>query len=207
LANTKTLLDDVRRLFGPEANLVHRLDRETSGVVIASKNRFAEREFKTSFQRREVEKEYLAVVRGKIERPLRISAPLEANRDPAIKVKMVVSPTGREAITDLVPLENWGEFTLVKLRPLTGRQHQLRVHLAHIGHPIVGDPLYGVPVEVGEAYLDKKLSPTERLRWCLAPRLLLHAYKIGFRFFGNRYKLISPTDFKREAKRILGIEK
>ncbi|MEO1941482.1 MAG: RluA family pseudouridine synthase [Campylobacterales bacterium] len=204
LANTKSLLDDHRKLYGPGANLVHRLDRETSGLVIGSKYKYAESELKRSFQEREIQKEYLALIWGVLERGLEIKKPIEVNRDPAIKVKVQISPTGREAVTIVEPLEVVeGGVTLVRLKPLTGRQHQLRVHLWSIGHPIVGDPLYGVSPDVGDQYLRRVLPEQERIYWTGASRLLLHSYRLKFHFFGNRYNIISPTDFRGEIGRSL----
>jgi 23S rRNA pseudouridine1911/1915/1917 synthase len=204
LANTRSLLDDVRRLYGNGANLVHRLDKETSGVVIASKNRVAERILKQAFQNREVEKGYLALVEGVIPRRLTIKKPIAVNRNEEIKVKVTISPTGKSATTLVKPLEVIdNRFTLVEVTPLTGRQHQIRVHLWSIGHRIVGDPLYGVPNPIADRYLKKELTPKERIFWSGAPRLMLHAHRLQFTFFGNRYHLVSPTNFREEIGKIL----
>jgi len=144
LANTKSLLDDVRALWGSEANLVHRLDKETSGLVIASKNKFSESVLKKAFQNKEIQKKYLALVKGHLNKEMTIKKPIAVNKDENIKVKVIIDDEGKESITIVKPIKTIGKNTLVECIPLTGRQHQIRVHLFSIGHPIVGDPLYGV---------------------------------------------------------------
>jgi len=191
LANTKSLLDDVRALYGSNANLVHRLDKETSGLVIASKNKFAESILKQMFQNKEIQKKYLAVVKGHIEKELTIKKPILANKDENIKVKVLIHPEGRESITIIKPIKKIGENTLVECIPLTGRQHQIRVHLFSIGHPIVGDPLYGVDNSFADRYLNKQVNDEERIKVTGAKRLMLHAYKLEFEFMNNKYILTS----------------
>jgi len=197
LANTKSLLDDVRSLFGNEANLVHRLDKETSGLVIASKNKFAESILKQSFQNKEIQKKYLALVKGDIKKEITIKKPILANKNETIKVKVLIHPEGKESITIVKPVKKIGENTLVECIPLTGRQHQIRVHLFSIGHPIIGDPLYGVDNEFADKYLNKQISEEERVKITGANRLMLHAYKLEFNFMNNHYILTSHT-FKEE---------
>ncbi len=191
LANTKSLLDDVRALFGSNANLVHRLDKETSGLVIASKNKFSESILKQMFQNKEVQKKYLALVKGHIDREITIKKPILANRDEKIKVKVLIHPEGKESTTIIRPVKQIGENSLVECIPLTGRQHQIRVHLFSIGHPIVGDPLYGVDNDFADRYLNRKITEDERIEKTGAKRLMLHAYKIEFEFMTNRYVLSS----------------
>ena len=191
LANTKSLLDDVRALYGSNANLVHRLDKETSGLVIASKNKFAESILKQSFQNKEINKKYLALVRGYIEKEMTIKKPILANKDENIKVKVLIHSDGKESITIIKPIKKIGENTLVECIPLTGRQHQIRVHLFSIGHPIIGDPLYGVDNNFANRYLNKQITLKERIKITGAKRLMLHAYKLEFEFMNNKYILTS----------------
>ncbi len=194
LANTKSLLDDVRSLYGNNANLVHRLDKETSGLIIASKNKFAESILKQMFQNKEVNKKYLALVRGNIDKTITIKKPILANKDENIKVKVLIHPDGKESITIVKPIKKIGENTLVECTLLTGRQHQIRVHLYSIGHPIIGDPLYGVDNDFANRYLNKQISEDERIKITGAKRLMLHSYKLEFEFMNNKYILTS--DFK-----------
>ena len=194
LANTKSLLDDVRSLYGNNANLVHRLDKETSGLIIASKNKFAESILKQMFQNKEVNKKYLALVKGHIDKTITIKKPILANKDENIKVKVIIHPDGKESITIVKPVKKIGENTLVECTLLTGRQHQIRVHLFSIGHPIVGDPLYGVDNDFADRYLNKQINEDERIEKTGAKRLMLHSYRLEFEFMNNKYILTS--DFK-----------
>jgi len=199
LANTKSLLDDVRALWGNDANLVHRLDKETSGLVIASKNKFAESILKKMFQDKEIQKTYVALVKGQLEKEMTIKKPIAVNKDENIKVKVLIHPEGKESITIIKPIKKIGENTLVECIPLTGRQHQIRVHLFSIGHPIVGDPLYGVDNEFADRYLNKLVDEKERIEKTGAKRLMLHAKKIEFEFMNNKYVIISDS-FEKELK-------
>jgi 23S rRNA pseudouridine1911/1915/1917 synthase len=194
LANTKSLLDDVRNLYGNDANLVHRLDKETSGLVIASKNKFAESILKQAFQNKEIQKKYLALVKGNLEKELTIKKPIAVNKDENIKVKVLIHHEGKESITIIKPIKKIENNTLVECIPLTGRQHQIRVHLFSIGHPIVGDPLYGVDNEFADRYLNKQITKEERIEKTGAERLMLHAYKLEFEFMNNKY-IITSNDF------------
>lgn len=144
--------------------LVHRLDKDTSGVMVVAKNNISLSRLAKQFENRKVEKVYLALVFGKIINPEgSIEAPV--GRKITDRRKMAVtSISSRQAITDFRVHEILGDFTLLEVRPKTGRTHQIRVHLAHIGHPVVGDSEYGRP------------APKN---WGVS-RQLLHAYKLGF---------------------------
>lgn len=196
LANTKSLLDDVRTLWGNDANLVHRLDKETSGLVMASKNKFAESVLKKSFQNKEIRKKYLALVKGSLEKEITIKKPIAVNKDENIKVKVLIHPEGKEAVTIIKPIKKIDDKTLVECIPLTGRQHQIRVHLFSIGHPIVGDPLYGVDNDFADRYLNKQITLSERVKKTGAKRLMLHAYYLEFEFMNNKYILTSKEFYK-----------
>ncbi|WP_456471013.1 RluA family pseudouridine synthase [Caminibacter sp.] len=197
LANTKSLLDDVRALWGNDANLVHRLDKETSGLVMASKNKFAESILKKMFQDKEIQKTYVALVKGHLNKEMTIKKPIAVNKDENIKVKVLIHPDGKESVTIIKPVKKIGENTLVECIPLTGRQHQIRVHLYSIGHPIIGDPLYGVDNEFADRYLNKLVSEEERIEKTGAKRLMLHAKKIEFEFMNNKYVIVSES-FEKE---------
>jgi 23S rRNA pseudouridine1911/1915/1917 synthase len=155
--------------------LCHRLDRETSGVVILSRSREAARALAGAFAAGRVRKTYLAIVRG-TPNPATGSIDLPIGRDEqtGIYVRRAVSGAGAKALTEYETAEVAGEFALVRLRPRTGRRHQIRVHLEAIGHPIVGDKLYGVDPRWYVRALERGESETMR-RALLAPRHLLHA--------------------------------
>lgn len=123
--------------------IVHRLDKDTSGLMIVAKNDAAHRHLQSQFKRRTVEKAYIALVEGHLEPACGlIDAPL--GRDPKRRQRMAVVPKGgREAQTRYRVLRYYDDYTLVEAEPLTGRTHQIRVHFAAIGHPIAGDPVYG----------------------------------------------------------------
>lgn len=204
LYTDSSLLDSAKTLFGNAANITHRLDRETSGLVIVSRDMSTERIFKTAFERREIKKEYLAVLKGKVEDTTVVDAPLGANENGELKLKTIVSQSGKDACTTFVPLRFFEELnaTLVRAVPKTGRLHQIRVHAAHIGHPIAGDPMYGVDNEVTIRYLDKELEDEERVRLTGASRVLLHAYKLEFDLL-QKFVVISPFDFENEAPKMM----
>jgi 23S rRNA pseudouridine1911/1915/1917 synthase len=123
--------------------IVHRLDRGTSGVMVVAKQDAAHEELSRQFRGREVEKEYVALVWGEVQAGRRIDAPI--GRDPANRRKMSArARRSREAVTRIVRAEPLGRaLTLAHIAIHTGRTHQIRVHLSAIGHPVVGDPLYG----------------------------------------------------------------
>ncbi|MGH9750467.1 MAG: RluA family pseudouridine synthase [Candidatus Polarisedimenticolia bacterium] len=122
--------------------IVHRLDRDTSGVMVAAKNDAAQRDLSAQFKARTVRKTYEALVWG---RPRRAEGlvDLPIGRHPTARVRMAVRPGGRIARTAYRTVRILGPLTFLEACPETGRTHQIRVHLSHIGHPIVGDPLYG----------------------------------------------------------------
>ncbi len=201
-----TLVDEVRWHFGDEANITHRIDKETSGLVLAAKHKRAEKELKKMFEAKKIQKSYLALVRGVITQELFIDEPILLNRDySTVKLKVFVDRRGKPAQTIVRPLEHFNGSTLVEAFPLTGRQHQIRAHLFHVKHPIVGDPIYGVPTDVAIAYLDKKLSPDDRIRLTGAARLMLHASTLAFAYKKSFYKIVSKQPFWQECLRLFEV--
>jgi 23S rRNA pseudouridine1911/1915/1917 synthase len=124
--------------------VVHRLDKDTSGIILLAKNDRAHRYLQRQFQERTVEKVYLALLDGRPATPAgRVEAAI--GRDPAHRQRMAVLPPdrGREAVSEYRTLEGFNRHTWVEVRPLTGRQHQIRLHMAFLGCPVVGDRVYG----------------------------------------------------------------
>jgi 23S rRNA pseudouridine1911/1915/1917 synthase len=139
--------DKVHGLEGERAGIVHRLDRATSGVMIVAKSPEALDWLQKQFSQRKVKKTYYAVVGGELDPPKAVvEMPIERNpKDPKT---FRVGTMGKPAVTQYEVVESDGAHSLVKLQPLTGRTHQLRVHLKQLGHPIVGDAMYsGEPAE------------------------------------------------------------
>jgi 23S rRNA pseudouridine1911/1915/1917 synthase len=191
-----SLVDDIKYLFGPLANLVHRLDRETSGLVIASKYKQAEKELKNLFVEKDIEKNYLAYVEGEFKKERLIDAPIligmKNNRtpdDPTPRVLSEISANGMSSRTFVTPIRYFKDrnITLVNAYPITGRTHQIRIHLAHIGHRILGDPFYGVDLSVANEYLDYKMSEQQRVAKTGAKRVLLHAWNLKFTYKAKFY--------------------
>lgn len=159
------LLVEVQRQFGKGVRAVHRLDRGTSGCVVFAKSTFGEQALMDAFRRRRVEKRYLAWVEGKPDfTKTVVDAPLLRDDGPAGKrgpaAVQRVDARGQSALTHVRVLASTGAFSLIEAKPQTGRMHQIRVHCAHLGIPLVGDVLYGATKQ--------------------APRVLLHALSLGF---------------------------
>ncbi|WP_311376753.1 RluA family pseudouridine synthase [Anaerococcus lactolyticus] len=122
--------------------IVHRLDKDTTGLMVIAKNNESYRYLKTLFETRQVRKEYLAIVFGNFdEKSGRIENFMD--RDPHNRRKMAVRPSGRKAISEYEVLSETDGFSLVKVHIITGRTHQIRVHMTSINHPLLGDPVYG----------------------------------------------------------------
>jgi 23S rRNA pseudouridine1911/1915/1917 synthase len=174
--NTLTSLMTLR--FGRGGpHICHRLDRETSGIVVCAIPGPDEAAVKHQFASRTVEKEYLAIVRGRMADDAgRIELPLARARE-GLHLRMEVHPEGLPASTEYRVVDRRREHTLVHLWPHTGRQHQLRVHLAALGHPIVGDKLYG-PGSSAEFEEWVETGMTDELRGRLGhERQALHAFR------------------------------
>ena len=139
-----------------------------------------------------------------------IDAPIAPSDEFAdLKIRMKISRDGKEAITLIRPLRYFSDIdaSLIECYPLTGRQHQIRLHLFAAGAPILGEPLYGLSREQAERILDKKMDETERIRTTGAPRLLLHANVIRFELGGERYEIKSEFDAAREFYNLAKIGK
>jgi 23S rRNA pseudouridine1911/1915/1917 synthase len=195
-----SLIDELKYQFGRDANIAHRIDQETSGLVLCSKDKESERELKMMFEQREMKKKYLALVHGEMKESVCIEAPLLRAEDESAIVRMVVKvdEKGKASKTDIKPLKYFADkdMTLVECSPLTGRQHQIRVHLFHVKHCIVGDPIYGQSEENIVRFLDKDLTKEQRIKNSGASRLLLHANELRFELYDKHYDINSNIDFE-----------
>jgi 23S rRNA pseudouridine955/2504/2580 synthase len=165
--------------------LAHRLDRDTSGLLILCKKRSALVELHRMLREGEVGKVYLAVVKGVAKKSLELRESLHKYVTAAGERRVAVQADGVKAFTKTRTLKDDGEFSLLEVELLTGRTHQIRVHLAHAGHPIVGDDKYG------DFALNRQLKQ----------RLLLHAARLAFRHpvTGESMKLESPLPLEMKA--------
>ncbi len=144
------LINLAREAFpGEDLHLAHRLDRETSGVCVVARDAEANRHLKAAFKARETEKTYLAIVRGEpsFDETL-VDAHIGDDEASPIRLKRCVHPDGQSARTRVRVVRRCGAISLLACVPETGRTHQIRVHLDHLGHPVLGDKVYGQPPEV-----------------------------------------------------------
>ncbi len=148
----------------PRAGIVHRLDKDTSGLLVVAKTLQAQTDLIRQLQARTVKRHYLALVHGVVRAGGVVDAPV--GRHPVLRTRMAVVSGGRPALTRYEVREQFNNATLVECRLETGRTHQIRVHMAHRGHTLVGDPVYGLR-RSGDALLDA------------FPRQALHAFRLG----------------------------
>jgi 23S rRNA pseudouridine1911/1915/1917 synthase len=191
-----TLLDEVKYYLGEKASLVHRIDAETSGLVLVSKNAFSDMVLKNMFEEKLYTKKYKALVEGEIKKELEINTPI-TNDTGLIKIKMKTDIKGKESTTIIKPIsyDEKTNQTLVEAIPLTGRQHQIRVHLNSIGHKIIGDPLYGVDEIFANNFLKNAISKEKRYEISGNYRLMLQAEHLEFKFLDNTYNFKSKQIF------------
>ncbi len=192
IGTLQQILRDEYKINLDRSGIVHRLDKDTSGILVVAKTNEALKILQAQFKDRIVKKEYLTLVHGHLEKAVRVDKPI--GRNPGDREKFVVLDEGKDAVTEFIPEKlfimspefseeifsgfskiqfkklrtmNYQLFTLLKCLPQTGRTHQIRVHLKYLGFPIVGDVKYG----------GRKTSRLDK-RW--VPRQFLHAGKLGF---------------------------
>ncbi|HEV2693793.1 MAG TPA: RluA family pseudouridine synthase [Verrucomicrobiae bacterium] len=198
-------------------HLIHRLDRETSGLVLIAKNSEAARELGKVWETRTVQKEYLAIVHGHVAADSGIiDAPLGKDEQSIVAIKDCVRPDGApaqteffldkrfqrsivqdHAVDDLSTLNSQPStiraFSLLRLLPRTGRKHQIRIHLAHLGHPLVGDKIYGGDEDLYLALVESRLTEDQRRRLIL-PHHALHAGRLRFSWRGQDYDFQAASE-------------
>lgn len=173
---------------------VHRLDKDTSGVVVFAKNEEAHKELSQQFENRETKKFYNGLVMGiPLQKSGVINEPIAEH--PSKKGLMTVYKKGKESITEYEVLENFRLYSWMQFRILTGRTHQIRVHMKHLGHPIVCDELYGDGKPVYLSSIKRKnfnLSKNEESEKPILSRLALHSSQLNFQLFNKNYSLEAP---------------
>ncbi len=164
--------------------IVHRLDRETSGAIVIARSDLAHQSLAAQFHSRTVEKIYLALAHGVLKPPQgRITAPIA--RDPARRIRMTTKlATGRSALSEYRTLETFAQHSYLEVRIGTGRTHQIRVHLASLGHPIYGDTVYGAPAAT-------------------LKRFFLHAHRLSFDSPGSGRRILIESPLAPELAAVL----
>jgi 23S rRNA pseudouridine1911/1915/1917 synthase len=168
-------VDDLSGIGGVRRpGIVHRLDKETSGLLIVAKHDRAHRRLSAALKRREIHRIYRAACWGHLDED-RVTVDAPVGRSRRDRKRMAVVESGRRAVTHFLRLERWRAADLLEARLETGRTHQIRVHLAHIGHPVVGDPQYGRGGARGISGSDRPWARELERR---VPRQFLHAFRL-----------------------------
>ncbi len=200
------LLHHVKNLSGINGELrpgiVHRLDKDTSGLLLVAKHDRAHRKLAALFHDHHIEREYWAVIWGK---PKKKKGTIETiiGRSPRDRKKFAVTKVGKLAITHYEVMESFDFLSLIRLHLETGRTHQIRVHMAHIGHPVFGDPVYDGdnPNRIGHE--SKKIQHAKNLLE-LMPRQALHAKTLGFKHPTTQKIIRFESELPKDFKTLLG---
>ncbi|PVV22151.1 MAG: 23S rRNA pseudouridine(1911/1915/1917) synthase [gamma proteobacterium symbiont of Ctena orbiculata] len=155
----------------PRAGIVHRLDKETSGLLVVAKTLQSQHALVEQLQARSVKREYLAIVQGEMIAGGCVDAPI--GRHPVNRLRMAVNETGKQAVTHYRIEQRYRAHTLLRVRLETGRTHQIRVHMHHIRHPLLGDPLYGGRLKLPAGISDELVTALKQFR-----RQALHATRL-----------------------------
>lgn len=177
----------------PRAGIVHRLDKDTSGLLAVAKTLEAQTNLVRQLQQRTVKRDYLALVLGEITRAGSVDAPV--GRHPVHRTKMAITHTGKPAVTHYQVLENFSGCTLLQCSLETGRTHQIRVHMHSIGHPLAGDPVYGGNPKNIQQAIGQRLADF--------PRQALHAQKLALTHPQTQQMLAWEADIPADMDNLL----
>lgn len=183
----------------PRAGIVHRLDMDTTGLMVVAKSLTAHTSLVGQLQERKVKREYYALVNGQLSSGGKIETLM--GRHPTVRVKMaVVTSGGKEAITHYSPIDQFQAHTLVKVNLETGRTHQIRVHMAHIGHPLVGDKVYGAKIVIPPKADNKLVEALNSYT-----KQALHAHKLAFTHPQTKQPVEFEAKLPNEYKELLSL--
>ena len=187
-----SLKDLLKQKYG-QIYTVHRLDKDTSGIILFAKNEIAHKALSALFESREMEKFYLGLVQGQI---MNSSGSIDAAimEHPGKTTKMMTHVKGKPSLTDYEVQEQFRLYSWVRFQIHTGRTHQIRVHMQHIGHSIVCDEIYGDPKPVLLSSIKKnfKLAKVAEEEKPILSRLALHSSQLNFSYEGVAYSLEAP---------------
>lgn len=202
-----SLVGACKEMTGLETlHLVSRLDRETSGLILLAKHRAAARRYQGAIEKREVTKTYLAILHGELTAETHVQQRLAKDIESAVASKITVrkSNSSKSAETLFKPIATANGFTLCEVNPVTGRKHQIRAHALWLGHPIVGDKLYGQPDEIFLEFIEH--GWTERMGEHLAMRRhALHCASLAFQD-GPTFTASVPWDITQFCQEKLGLD-
>ena len=219
----KSLVDSIRSCYGQDAQPIHRLDYETSGAILVAKTRQSEKALKQLVATKQIEKLYLAKIRGILRNKILIDAPIYTPHKHArghLSIRSCISDLGKDSRTLLTPIhiDTKHNCTYIHARPFTGRTHQIRLHCAHIGLPIYGDLLYGAGDCAADSYLnalkehflaesnivDSSAQAKATDNKLLAQTLCLHAFSLRFCYDSLRYALYAsvPSWWQVDSSRL-----
>ncbi|MBI4891608.1 MAG: RNA pseudouridine synthase [Acidobacteria bacterium] len=187
-----SLVGAAREFLGePVLHMPSRLDRETSGAVLFARNRVLGSSLQRAIQHHRVHKTYTAVLDGILSTPITVDQPLGRDPHSAVFLKQAVVPDGSPSQTEFEPLAHAGNHTLVRVRPRTGRLHQIRVHAAFLGHPVTGDKLYGPDETLFLRFIRNGFDETLQRALPLS-RQALHASSLVFQLPAGELRIDAP---------------